>query len=252
MLILEEQTIITVRIRGIVYVFDKSEGRLLKMKNKSVFRVSVTIPDKIEDISVCSLGCCFCIGPFSKVTIPNSVFIVDEGAFRGSNVEEVVWPPFCSTIPDQCFYGSHIKRISNIENSVFVIGASAFNSSDIEEFIWPKHCYVIPYACFYLSSIKSIKNIAHVTKVDQFSFSRCNIDKLEFPPCCPVISQYCFANSRLGEITNLDHIEVIKEKAFQGTCMTKPLDLSRLIGCNISEEAFEDFCLDEVILPYYL
>ena len=91
-------------------------GLLIKMSNRSMFSKDAVIPSVLPNgQKITAIDTQFLSGPFGTVTVDNNISIINEEAFSSSNVREVVWPSECKKIPEGCFCGSKIKKVSNID-----------------------------------------------------------------------------------------------------------------------------------------
>lgn len=111
-------------------------------------------------------------GSFRKVVVDDSIEHIFWGAFKNSNVKEVVWPSSCKTIPICCFQNSKIEHIQNIGH-VELISSMAFRNSSIKHIDWPDNCFLISPSCFSGSFIETVSNIEHIESIGTLAFCNC-------------------------------------------------------------------------------
>lgn len=159
-------------------------GLLIKMSNRSMFSKDAVIPSALPNgQKITAIDTQFLSGPFDTITVDKSISIINEEAFSSSNVREVVWSSECKKIPEGCFCGSKIKKISNI-NGVTHISQCAFLSSCIEEFVWPSGCNRVPRLCFADSQLKTITNLENVKFIEDGAFHNAKyIEHLDLLGC---------------------------------------------------------------------
>ena len=160
----------TITHKDIEFIVNE-EGAIVYMEGKAD---EIFIPSVFPDgTRVTCLGFSFChlYDTCSKLVVDNEISIIVDGAFRNSDVLDVVWPSSCEKIPPSCFNGSNIRKIHNIDH-VVEVGNSAFADSGIEEIVWPSSCDIIPSNCFLGSTLRSITNIDHVRVVDVAAFGK--------------------------------------------------------------------------------
>lgn len=203
----------TITHKGIEFIVNE-EGGITYMEGRAD---EIFIPSVFPDgTRVTCLGFSFChlYDICSKLVVDNEISIIVDGAFRNSDVLEVVWPSFCEKIPQSCFTGSSIQRIHNIDH-VVEVGISAFADSGIEEIVWPSGCEVIPSNCFFGSTLRSITNIDHVRLVDVAAFGKTLLNEIVWPSKCKVIPIACFRESSLSSISNIENVISIGARAFK-------------------------------------
>ena len=142
-----------------------------------------------------------------------SLFSVNKRAFaKTSNLKKVKWSPFCTTIPEKCFFQSSIKEISGIEN-VEVISDWAFAHSGIESITWPPSCCIIPEGCFTDTPISCLGDISNVVVICQFAFSiTSKLKEIYWPKHCSKIPAAAFHGSEIERVyVQSDNINIMKD-----------------------------------------
>lgn len=92
------------------------------------------------------------------------------------------------TIPEGCFSGTPLKRITGID-AVELIEREAFSFCFIEEFTWPSACSEIPQACFAHSFLRSLTNLNNVSSISEHAFASCrDLEGLDLSEltCCEI------------------------------------------------------------------
>lgn len=93
-----------------------SEGLLFGFINTGP-KTDVTIPHILPDGSLITSLCIdFCKGEYGRIIISDEINKVYPYAFRNAFVEEVVWPSSCQCVPDGCFFGCSVHRVTNLNN----------------------------------------------------------------------------------------------------------------------------------------
>ena len=154
--------------------------------------------------------------PKNVTKVPPSILIGKEstGARAWMQVEAVVWPDKCDTIPAQFFQSTSVQEVLNIDHVEF-IGDGAFMNTSIEHISWPSKCNYIPTGAFASSNISRIDNMDHVTKICEGAFERCQkLLSFNVPANVTEIPRSCFKNSALEEISGTEHLEIIRDNAF--------------------------------------
>lgn len=159
---------------------------------------------------------CFMQSNVTAVTGMENVEVVEEAAFKQSNIVKIIWPDKCHHIPDGCF--SDCKSLTTVENIDHVtdIGSEAFfGCSSLHSMKWPSACTKVQGGCFAEAGLTSIDNLNHVETIEGAAFMKTNLDSFTWPDNCPVIPFNCFAHTKLKEIDSLDSVEEIGAYAFR-------------------------------------
>lgn len=214
----------------------------------------VVIPRKMpkSGILITSIAAGCLTGEFGKITLPNSILRIAGQAFYGANIDEIVWPKNCLTIPKSCFKASNLTKIHNIDN-VTEIQEGAFSSCVfMQEFKWPAKCEKIPRNCFATCGLKTINGIDSVTEIESHAFFCSRIETITWPSACTSIPDNCFCGSNLRKIDNIEKISNIGSSAFQNVSSLLEVDLSSSQVTHIDLWAFSGLSPEKVHLPYYM
>ena len=259
-------------LNGIEFRVDGT-GTLVKMINRGKAK-DVFIPYELptgKRISTIWDG--FCQGKYLTITIDNRISLMCCNAFSFADVQKVVWPSSCKTIPAWCFSQSKIEILDNIDN-VENIAEGAFRKTKLNHFKWPNECKNIPKCCFSDSQLKEITNISNVEDIHEFAFSGTSLMEFNWPPKCKNIPNGCFYFSSLKSISGIENVEAIGDRAFEccvqikeiiwpAACIEVPircfyncenlktLDFSNAMTLTIGMDALLKTPNAKIIYPYY-
>lgn len=237
---------------------------------------TIVIPSEIEGMPVTSIAPYTFSDYFNlkKVVIPNSVEIINEGAFDGSSLAEVEFGDGVKYIGDWAFGNCELVNVS-IGSSVETIGDFAFAECELlksinlsetlndmgvgvfvgdcslEQIVFPDNIKNIPVLTFFgCEKLKSVTLGENTTKIDKGAFAECmSLQYVCNAENVKVIEDYAFfVGSNLVNIDVSDSLESIGIGAFCG-CYSLENDL---IGVNtdyIGDFAFfMCYNLNEIII----
>lgn len=153
----------------------------------------------------------------NKVTIPNTVTNIEENAFGGESVTEVLIPESVVSISDSAFQYSALKCI-NIPRKVTTIGKSAFEHCDnLEIVILPNKVTCIADSCF--KDCMALTNIIipdGVSRIGENAFTGCvSLNDVIIQDGVQTISAGAFSGCyNLACITIPNSVTVIESRAF--------------------------------------
>ena len=108
-----------------------------------------------------------------KISLPNSIKLIKERAFRGSRIEEVVLPESVETIEVEAFYECERLTKINFPNSLKRIEQAAFSSCfALAKIELPKHLE-FEGGCFAGTAIESLCVPEAMTTIPACTFSAC-------------------------------------------------------------------------------
>lgn len=152
---------------------------------------NVTVPGEINGYTVTEIGKeAFYNKSVQKVTLPDFVEIIGEGAFRScTDLKTVIISSNLKTIDKRAFECSSLEKI-NLPDSVTYIGHSAFVATKLTYINLPSSLtaiYATTFAaCFDLAYVR----IPHtVTEISSSSFSACNNNFLTIVGCAGSAAQ---------------------------------------------------------------
>lgn len=146
----------------------------------------------------------------------NGVEELPNAAFSNLDIDTVIWPESCSTIPTECFIRATVRHIvfekplelKKIENRAFFL-------TRMDEFEWPEGCDIIPVACFFASSIKKIHGGENIRGIESCAFEHSDLEEIP-------------------EFKNLDYVEsgAFKETALKNISLnTAVVNSGCFMGC---------------------
>jgi len=115
-----------IQFRGFAYSIDGDDISITRYLGKER---DVIIPDKINDLSVTSIGCSAFHGCYKlkSVVVPWSVINICDSAFRDCGaLEKIIMPDGVKTIGSSAFYGCLNLKSVILPSSVVHIGSKAF------------------------------------------------------------------------------------------------------------------------------
>lgn len=210
----------------------------LVIENGNVFRVecetlvqfsspkngrNVVIPHILKSgEKITTLGSRFCQGEYNKITISNRIKKIEDSAFANADVKEVCWSSGCRVIPDDCFHGSKIQKISNIDN-VVEIGLNAFYSSGIRNFTIPPLCKTIGNGCFAYSLLNAaFLDTEALSRIGAQAFRNTPVlIEVVWPQNCLTIPDRCFYESNIKTISNIQNVKEVGAHAFEDSKINK-------------------------------
>ncbi len=170
---------------------------------------TLTIPGSINGYAVSELGMMFSSSGCKKVVIPDTVKVIDKGAFMYGNFEEVefVGDPQLELIDEQAFQDCRYLKTITIPASVETIGLAAFantpqfgndpNSLTSVNFAEGSKLKVIGEWAFQLQkSLETIELPDSLEKIADSAFLGCSaLKKVEIPENVNEIGTSVFANA---------------------------------------------------------
>lgn len=110
----------------------------------------IVIPEKINDISVTSLG---------------------TKSFANKKINTVIFPSSLESIKNYSFYGNNLRKIDFTSN-IKTIGAASFMSNQLDEVIIPDGVTTISANVFYDNFIENLKISSTVTSIGYQAFNQ--------------------------------------------------------------------------------
>ena len=167
---------------------------------------------------------------FEKVTIPETVTEIEEGAFEN-----------CKSLSE----ASLPEGIEKIENRVFA-GCRSLTS-----FGFPSTLHTIGYEAFYGCGFESLIIPATITEIEERAFENCwMLNTVNIPESLRIISAYAFERcSSLKSVIVPEGVEEIKEYAFDLCGNLEDICLPNTV--NVIESCAFKFCtsLKRIELP---
>lgn len=205
-----------------------------------------------------------------KVIIPGGYSVIQKSAFKDSHIESIVWTKNIYEIPDECFSGSTLKEIININHitkigakafercgnllnfevpdSVSFVGDKAFFFSAIEYIKWSLSSKVFPKFCFASSDLKSITNIQSVECVEPGAFLNCtDLTSIELSDNVCYIGKNAFFGAGIKSFKWPSHCLKIPSHCFDSSCLKEIFNLDSCI--EIGDSAFLGTSIVEFTWP---
>ena len=204
---------------------------------------SITIPEKVDDYRVTSIGknaFCYCFS-LSSIIIPNSVTSIRDKAFYGCyNLSSITIPTSVTSIGTSAF--SLCKKLKKVKwdaiNCKSFAGSSVFdlyfddfeyNNINITDFIFGDSVQFIPdYLCYKMKSLTSIIIPNCVTSIGDYAFYEC---------------------SSLRSITIPNSVTSIGERAFLLCTRLETICCFAKTPPTIGSGAFDDDYVETIYVP---
>ncbi len=175
---------------------------------------------------------------FESITIPQSVVLIDQGAFEGcSNLTSITIPEGVTSIGNSAFQGCSSLTSVTIEG-VTSIGNLAFDSCSSLTSVTIERVTSIGNSAFHnCSSLTSITLPSTLTSIGSSAFGACSsLTSISIPEGVTSIGDYAFSNcSSLTSITIPEGVTEIGAQTFYGcsslTSVSLPKTLTSIDGC---------------------
>lgn len=152
--------------------------------------------------------------PITNVVIPDSVTIIEDSAFRQSDIENL-----------------------KIGNSVETIGELAFDENRLTSVEIPDSVITIGETAFARNQIKNLKLGKSIKVIEGGAFVHNKIETLIIPDSVTTIEKDAFYNNQIKELTLGNSLETIGFRAFYQNNISR-LNIPKT-GIEIDEKAFE-------------
>ena len=244
------------------FVFEKALGAIKGIKDKTI--KTINIPDKIDGISVTSIGdYAFMNSSVASVTIPNSVNIIGRRAFFSCNaLTSVTIPSSVISIGDEAFkfsynltsvtincninfeirdkFDEYTLTSITIGNSVTFIGDNAFRECQgLTSMTIPNSVTAFGGAVFYkCSSLTSVTIGNSVTTIKRSVFYKCTrLTSVTIGNSVTTIEAYAFDQCpALISLTIPNTVTTIEDDAFVNSSLR-----SLTLNCNINFKIKDTF-----------
>lgn len=222
--------------------------------------VDIVIPNQINGMDVLKIdyhafeGC----NKLERVTLPNTLMIIEAAAFSNINVSSIVIPESVTEIGEEAFYGCPLNEITIPEN-VTTIGQGAFGGCPLTEI-------TIPFIGSALTSIeyqtennfgyifdeeygnwqipKTLTKVI-VTRADGLKkngFENCTtIKEIIINPDTKVIPERAFNNCGIVNFTIPDGITTIAQGAFRGCQYLEKLTVPLMGTYNANNHSYLNY-----------
>ena len=238
------------------------------------------IPEKIGGVSVEVIGTnAFSKGrmngdPIGSVILPNTLKVIEEKAFRRTNLEKIVIPNGVERIENYAFYENKLTELV-IPDSCLYIGEKTFAGNQIENITLPEFLFLgngvfndnyLPdnQAFIYkrdsdgiidnstLISYGGLKREDvtipnNVTSIGNLTFNDIGLLSVTIPPSVETIGDSAFLWNQLTNLTIPNSVTNIGMSTFSDNLLTSVIIPSSVI--SIGEAAFEGNILESISLP---
>jgi hypothetical protein len=173
----------------------------------------VEVPYGVTEIS----GIAFNNKQLSRVTLPDTVKIIDSYAFNGKDITEIELPDGLETIGQAAFAGTKLKSIS-IPDSVTAIEDYTFQKTPLQEIKLPKNLKSIGYLAFAYTDLTEIDIPYGVTEINEsaFYFSQ-KLTKATLSDTVKKIGNLAFSGTMLEEINLPESLTDVAINSFSNT-----------------------------------
>jgi hypothetical protein len=204
-----------------------------------------------------------CTG-LKKLTLPDSLSILEEETFSNSCFETVELPENMTAIPKKLF--SEDKNVTSektltsivIPDSVTEIGEGAFEDcSRLEHIVLSKNLTSIGAHAFACCKLKELELPDNVTEIGEAAFAFCPIQKINLPTKIKCLPRRVFRSAKLTELEIPANISTIEFSAFRDNYELKrikvdseKITISEYAFCNCSKLELLEFSnnVKEVII----
>lgn len=217
---------------------------------------SITVPSKIDGISVTSIGedAFYCCDTLTTIKIPNGIKSIGSSAFSDcTSLENISIPKSVTSIGDFAFYNcSSLISIKIPEKIKCILEYTFSECSSLESVTISNSVTHIEEGAFdCCSSLKNITIPNSVTKLGDYAFNECtDLKEIIIPESVTSIGEYAFSDCEgLIGVTILGNIKSISDYTFSGCTSLKNITIPDGVA-NIGESAF-DSCsnLASLIIP---
>ena len=267
----------TVTKDGFTYALINNDTEL-KVKSCVTISDSVVIPASVEvegkQLPVTVIGSSLHLGTATQVTMPESIKLIERGAFAGTQIKDLTIPASVETIGEMAFY-----NCTSLQNITFADGAKlkyvakgAFSKCEATSITFPNGTLYLDDEVFQGSKITNIVLPDSVYYLGKSVFESCTCSgTLTLPASLTVIKEYAFESGSFADIILPDSVSTIERYAFYSTkcselslpkslkslgnhafyCSTNSeIDLSKVTELTeISESAFRSMKTGDLVLP---
>ncbi|KAK8893013.1 hypothetical protein M9Y10_030270 [Tritrichomonas musculus] len=222
-----------IKTKGVVYT--KSKEKLIAAE-RNVKSATISSNCKIISNFAFNMKC------FEKVSFEKNskLYKISVFAFSESGIKSITIPDSVKIINDGAFY--HCQNLKTVElgNLTESIGYSAFSGTNITSIKIPKTVIEIGIACFYKCSKLSqvdFEEESNLAKILSFAFSETSISTISIPKSVKKIDDYCFMNCKKLKKINIDEESILKKignECFCGTQVTEFHLPSTVKKCHFS------------------
>ena len=223
----DETREIVVHVDGIKYILDKEKGTGVAMGPTDEMRRKLTEVKIWESIlydgfvyPIVYIGkSVFYREVLTRVSIPNTIQSIGNGAFSYCKLEEVHIPGSVKSIGNGCFAGSKIRQLVIEDGVQFIDGRAFANCTNLEEVVLPNSITEIKHEAFVgCTALKSVVLPDGLTKIYDGLFEGCSaLTSVTFPTALTIIKSSAFSGTALKKVILPVGLTTIEKGAFEGT-----------------------------------
>ncbi len=151
--------------------------------------------------------------PIKKVTLPDTVRVVEDLAFHSAGLEEIVFSENLEAIGEASFSRNELTHV-HLPDSLSTIGSWSFHMNKLEEVVLPSEVTIIYAAAFSNNKIDSIVLPEKLTAIGEEAFAYNNLSELTFPDSLEEVWGRAFINNPLSSLIIHNADMTIKNHVF--------------------------------------
>ena len=162
-----------------------------------------------------------------EYTVKEGAISIEQNAFEGCTLKEVVCPSTLDTLWPFAFSGSEVEKITFSHENYLFIGNRAFEDcSKLKQVIVPESCKieVREYSFYNCSSLVEFPT-SQVKRLMEYSFANCGLRRFEISEFCAFSeAKYCFYNSNVQEVhiaNTLEYTSIMPNYMFADSALVK-------------------------------
>lgn len=203
--------------------FEITDGELVGVsREKERDVMEIIIP---SGVTVLGDNSCDLLPNLEKVTVPESVRVIGQGAFEHSRLAhiEFLGSSRLKVIERRAFYETGLKEIT-LPDNLTSIGSGAFAGTYLKDIVIPQKTSLIEHGAFHdcekLESVKILGNA--IDAINDYTFADCfNLKNVIFSDSVEYIESYAFRNCfGLQNIKLPKYLDYIEDHAFNGCGLT--------------------------------
>lgn len=182
-------------------------------------KTDVTVPTELDGLPVTEIGAgCFAESAVVSVTVPDSVIVIEAGAFaKCAALTSVTLPEKMLYVGPQAFAEcTSLKEITLPAAGVTEYSASLLMGSAVEKVTIPEGVEIVPPSAFFASNLTEITLPSTIKTVADNAFAGCaNLSSVKLNEGLTTIGDYVFMScSSLTEIVIPASVKTLTESAF--------------------------------------
>ena len=149
---------------------------------------------------------------FHEVKLPQTIKVIGDYAFKGSNISATELPDGLTTIGNQAFSGTRIPQ-AIIPETVTSIGEYAFSDNHyLNHVSYPAAARIIPDNCFNdCQCLQPFEIPEGITSIGYRAFYQCFSYRTSIPASVTSIGSYAFNNCNLDNVVIRENVSVSNE-----------------------------------------